>query len=127
MPQRRGPRCTPRRDRRDRGCSARRGPVELPWVHDRAADGGAMPADVLGQGMQRDVGALLENPAQEGRRDRVIDHPIAHARPESPRNIPPNFAKYRLISSTLIGFLKSIRKMRNDVSPCSCTSGLRTE
>ena len=55
------------------------GPRELAGVDDRAADRGAMAAQVLRQGMHDDVGAMLEGAAQVGAGYRVVDdqrHPM---------------------------------------------------
>jgi hypothetical protein len=47
-------------------------PVEAAAVDDDAADRGAVPADVLGRRVNDDVGAVVERPADNGRR-RVVD------------------------------------------------------
>ena len=49
------------------------GPGELAGVHQGAADGGAVATQVLGEGMDDDVGAMLEGPAQIGGGHRVVD------------------------------------------------------
>ena len=48
-------------------------PVEGAAIDDHAADGIAVAAQELGQRMDHDVGAVLDRPAQIGRRQRVID------------------------------------------------------
>jgi len=49
------------------------GPVEAPGVDDDAADGGAVAAEVFGEGMDDDVGAPVEGPAEVGGGDGVVD------------------------------------------------------
>ena len=49
------------------------GPRELAAIDDDAADGIAMAAEVLGQGMDDDVGAVLERAAQVRRGHGVVD------------------------------------------------------
>lgn len=48
-------------------------PIEPPAVHDQAADGGAVPADVLRRGMDDDVRPMLDRPDQVRRSERVVD------------------------------------------------------
>jgi hypothetical protein len=54
------------------------GPGELAGIDDDAADAVAMAAEVFGQRMHHDVGAVLEGAAQVGRRHRVV-HDQRHA------------------------------------------------
>ncbi|MNZ66269.1 hypothetical protein D3C78_844880 [compost metagenome] len=49
------------------------GPWELAGVDDDAADAGAVAADVLGQRVHHDVGAVLERPAEDRRGHGVVD------------------------------------------------------
>lgn len=49
------------------------GPGELAGVDDGAADGGAVAAQVLGQRVHDDVGAVLEGAAEIGRGNGVVD------------------------------------------------------
>ena len=49
------------------------GPGELAAVDDGAAQRGAVPAQVLGQRVHHDVGAVLERPDQVGRAHGVVD------------------------------------------------------
>ena len=42
-------------------------------VHDDSADGGAMAADEFGGGMDHDVGAVLDGPAQIRRSEGIVD------------------------------------------------------
>ena len=81
-------------------------PREMAGIDDDAAQAGAMAAHVLGQGMDHDVGAVFERPAQiRGRHGVVHDQwyalgvgdggqgaEIDHVR----RRIADGFAKYRL-------------------------------
>ena len=48
-------------------------PRELPRFDEDAAHRRAVSAEILGHGMDDDVGAVLERPAQVGRRERVVD------------------------------------------------------
>ena len=48
-------------------------PRELARVDDRAADAGAVAAEVLGQRVHHDVGAMLDRPAQVRRGHGVVD------------------------------------------------------
>ena len=52
----------------------RSGPVEIAAVDDHAADGCAVAADELGGGMQHDVRAPFEWPAEIGRGEGVVYH-----------------------------------------------------
>jgi hypothetical protein len=54
------------------------GPGELAGIDDHAADAVAVAAEVLGQRMHHDVGAVLEGTAQVGRGHRVV-HDQRHA------------------------------------------------
>src|SRR5438876_6656612 len=47
-------------------------PGELAAVDDYAAQRGAVPAQELGERMHDDVGAVVERPQQDRRRDRVV-------------------------------------------------------
>ena len=47
-------------------------PVEAPGIDDYAADGGAVATDELGRGMDHDVGAVLDGPDEEGRREGIV-------------------------------------------------------
>ena len=58
------------------------GPRELAAIDDDAADAVAVAAEVLGQGMDDDVGAVLERAAQVGRWHGVVDDD-RHAMPVS--------------------------------------------
>ena len=49
-------------------------PREFATVDDRAADAGTMAADVFGQGVYDDVGAVFKRAHQCGRGDGVIHH-----------------------------------------------------
>ena len=49
------------------------GPVERAGLDHDAADARAVPADELGGGVDHDVGAPLDRPAQVGRGERVVD------------------------------------------------------
>ncbi len=49
------------------------GPVEAARIDDRAAQAGAVAAQVLGQRVHHDVGAVLERAQQEGRGHRIVD------------------------------------------------------
>ena len=49
-------------------------PREFAAVNDRAADAGAVAADVFGQGVYDDVGAMLKRAHQCGRSDGVVHH-----------------------------------------------------
>ncbi|MDT4846772.1 hypothetical protein FQZ97_808060 [compost metagenome] len=54
------------------------GPGELAAVHDGAADGGAVAAQVFGERVHHDVGTVFERAAQVGAGDRVV-HDQRHA------------------------------------------------
>ena len=49
------------------------GPGEVAGVDEQAADTVAVPAEILGERVHDDVGAVVERPAQVGRGDRVVD------------------------------------------------------
>ena len=49
-------------------------PFKIAAVHDHAADGGAVPADELGGGMDDDIRAPLERPEKVRCGKRVVDH-----------------------------------------------------
>ena len=52
--------------------------VQRPVAQDRAAEAAALPVDVLGRGVHHQIGAELERPLQDRRREHVVDdHPGA--------------------------------------------------
>ena len=49
-------------------------PVEIAGIDDRATDGGAVAANVLGEGVHGDIGAVIEDPAQHRRGHGIVDN-----------------------------------------------------